>query len=86
MTKRVRRRAAALWIDTVRGVMILPPGSEEPVLISSPGETVWRLLTDPATPDELADRLAEIFDAPADVLRRDLERLLDDLDALGVIE
>lgn len=44
---------------------------------------VWIALAEPATVADIADALAEAYDAPADVIARDVDGLLRDLRVRG---
>jgi hypothetical protein len=49
------------------------------------GTRIWRLLAAGATPDAIAAALADEFDAPADQIGRDVEELLAELTACGLV-
>jgi hypothetical protein len=81
----LRRNPAVLWRKVLDGVLLLAPGQHEPVHITTPGDLLWDGLASPATPAELAHRLAERHDAPEHVIRTDIEGVLLVLIEIGAI-
>ena len=83
--RRLRRHPEALWLRSLRGVVILPPGADDATTVTSPGDLVWQLLDEPVTVEQLTDELAEALGAEAGTVHADLERLLEQLDTLGAL-
>jgi hypothetical protein len=48
--------------------------------------TVWQLLADAVTPEQLCDRLLETYDVDAQTCRNDVSALLRELEDEGLIE
>lgn len=80
-----RRSGDVLWRSTPRGLWLRPVGGET-LTVAAPGDAVWVLLGEPATLDGLVRALADHFGEPAERIRGDVEALLADLVARGVVE
>ena len=75
-----------LWRRSLDAVLVLAPGTTEPLTLAGTGPEVWDLLESPvALPDLTAD-LAARHDADPSVVAVDVGALLDRLLALGVVE
>lgn len=81
----VGRNEAVLHRRLLDGLLLLVPGSSEPLKISSPGEVLWALLEPPMRVGDLVVDLAEIYSAPSATVRSDVESILDELRAIGAI-
>lgn len=79
------RAPEALWRTTMRGVLVLVPDQDEPVLCTSPGDVVWELLAEPTRPSELARLLADHYDADEATIAGDLAPVLDELRSIGAL-
>lgn len=53
--------------------------------LNASGTRVWQLLEQGTAPGDIAARIADEFDAPIDVIARDVARLLDELRARGLL-
>lgn len=82
----VARHRDALWLRSLRGMLVCPPGSDESRLIHAPGDLVWELLAEPTTVAAIADHLCERFDAPPAEVAADVAALIADLVALGAVD
>src|SRR6266545_3023150 len=71
-----QRNPAALFRRLLDGVLVLGPAADEPLQISAPGDVVWELLAEPLTQRALTEDLSEIFGAPVNVVRADIEPVL----------
>lgn len=80
------RRADVLWRATLDGVLIRSPGATEVTKLAGTGRSLWAALEEPASFDDVCRRLAESHDATAEVIAADLEPVIDDLVARGVLE
>jgi hypothetical protein len=66
-------------------VLVVDPRTREVHLLNVTATRVWDLLETPQTSEQLLALLSEEFDAPADALRADVESLLGDLGAKGLV-
>jgi hypothetical protein len=53
--------------------------------LNAVGSLVWQLLETPATPLALRERILSEFDVPADVLARDIDAFLTELESAGLV-
>src|SRR5215469_2816065 len=74
--------SCALDGDTV----ILHLGSGTYYGLNAVGSTIWNLIQEPRTIDEIHNSLLEQYDADAGECERDLLNLLDDLTKAGLVE
>lgn len=79
-----RRSGGVVWRSTPRGLWLRPLGGET-LTVAAPGDAVWVLLEQPATLDDLVTALAEHFGEPVERIHGDVETLLADLVARGVV-
>ncbi|GEM_PF-4800624 len=80
------REEAVLWRGLGTGVVILPPGSDTPSLLSGSAAAVWRLLAEPVDLPAVVDRLALEFGAPEHEVGPGIARLLQQLVKLGAVK
>jgi hypothetical protein len=80
------RRADVLWRATLDGVLIRPLGADELTKLAGTGRALWAALDEPATFDEVCERLAAGHDADAASIAADLRPVIDDLVERGVVE
>lgn len=76
---------AVLAQHTLRGVLVLGPDADEPVLLTQPGDLVWEQFAQRRTCSEVVAELSAQFDAPAAVIKRDIAALVRELVAHGLI-
>jgi hypothetical protein len=76
--QRFVRADEVLWRDG-GDILVLARVDGYAVTLTGPGGAVWEVLERPRTMDETAAELAEAFDADVDVVRGDLEPVLDRL-------
>lgn len=84
-TRPIERDPEVLWRSTLRGVLVAAPGADEPVLLTTPGDAVWDALDAPCRFADLVAGLAHRFVAGETQIAADIEPLLDELLAMGVI-
>jgi hypothetical protein len=77
------RNAEALWRRTGDDVLVLAPEGDGVVALGHPGSEVWDVLAAPATAPEVIGALATLA---GDEPLPDVERLLEDLLVLGVLD
>jgi hypothetical protein len=61
------------------------PESDAVHVLTVSGTAVWTLLDGERTTEQVIEALAEAFQAPARVVTKDVEALLEDLDRRGLI-
>ncbi|MDH3754866.1 MAG: PqqD family protein [Acidimicrobiia bacterium] len=85
MARRLVQAPSVLVRRGLRDLYVLPPGQAAPTVVTPPGVIVWDLLADPISVDSLVAELAELFDADEGEIRSDIEPVLDELVAVGVL-
>ena len=80
------RRADVLWRATIDGVLIRPLGAPALTKLAGTGRALWAVLDEPAAFDEVCARLAADHDADVVAIAADLEPVIDDLVARGMVE
>ena len=81
----LRRGDGVLWRQALRGLLLLVPGSDDPLLITPPGDAIWTLLAEPHTRIELVDALAAAFDEDPRRISDDIAPVLETLLAEGAV-
>ena len=82
----VLRRVSSLPFQKMNDeVLVVDPRTREVHLLNVTATRIWDLLETPRTAGEIALVLAEEFDAPAEVLRADVEASLSELGAKGLV-
>ena len=81
-----RRRADASWRRSLDAVVLLPSGTEEPIVLPGTAAAVWDLLHEPRDQVGLVARLVDAYDADAGTVERDVVALLAHLESLGAVE
>ncbi|MGH8976994.1 MAG: PqqD family protein [Acidimicrobiia bacterium] len=66
-------------------VVLLGPDGDDPIVLRGTGVALWRALDRPQSTDELTISLAKEFDANPDAVRSDIEPVLAQLSAAGVL-
>ena len=80
------RRVSSLPFQRLNDeTLVVDPRTREVHLLNASASRIWDLLDAPRTSAELLSVLGTEFDAPADVMRADVEALLDELDRKGLI-
>lgn len=75
------RDEAVLWRRVVDGVLLLPPGSDELMLLTGSGGEIWHALERPLSASELAGVLADRYDVTEQqLLSQVLPSTLDELE------
>ena len=83
---RIRRRPDVLWRRSLDAVVLLPAGAEDVLTLAGTGPAVWELLAEWRTYDDLVENLARAFGATPDAVSGDLEPLIAELEAQGVLQ
>ena len=81
-----RRSGATLWRRTSSGVVLLPPGSPDPVQLGGAAALVWDLLEEPTSVAEATDLLARACGEDPSHVRPNVEDVVDELCRLGAVE
>jgi len=74
-----RRNPEVLSRRHANGLLLLCPGAESPVFLEGSAPAIWALLECPASLDQLAEDLAEVFGRSSEALISDLKSLLENL-------
>jgi hypothetical protein len=82
----LRRAPDVLWRDGAFGVVLLTPGTGEPLTLAGTGHALWEALAEPVSRAALALRLADEFGADADRVASDIAPVLDRLLRCGALE
>jgi hypothetical protein len=80
------RRTDVLWRRSLDAVVLLADGSDDPLVLAGSGPDVWELLAEPRTLDDLGAVLAGRYDAAADVIREEVEPVLDQLVGANLLQ
>jgi hypothetical protein len=67
------------------GVLLLPPGEDEALHLTTPGDAVWALLEEPLTLGELAQVLSTAFDVSVETVVADIKPVIAELAEAGAI-
>jgi len=66
-------------------ILLAPPGREDLDQLSGTAATVWILLEEPQTLQELVSTLGELYNTPVQAIRASVEQLVNDLVSRGSI-
>ncbi len=83
---RWRRQPGASWRRSLRGVVVLAPGADEPLTVTGSGRDIWDLLARPRSTEDLVSALSEQFAADPASIRPDVVALVARLAAAGALE
>jgi len=86
MTRCYRRVTQVLWRRTADRVMLLPVPEGELISLSGTGVVLWDLLAAPASEQDLASTLAQVFGEAPERVAADIRPVLDDLVERRLIE
>ena len=82
----IRVSEDVLWRKVGDEVLISDSATASIFGLDGAGSRMWQLLAENGSVDETAAELASEFDASTDAIRADLERLIEDLRARGLVE
>jgi hypothetical protein len=82
---RYRRSPEVVWRSTPSGIVVLPPGEPEPLLLEGTGNALWEVLEKPVTLDAAAQALAGMYDVEPGRVSVDIRPIIDVLVRRGVI-
>jgi hypothetical protein len=74
--RRWERDPEVLWRATPFAVVVLPQASDHPLVLAGTSAELWDLLDEPRTVAELADELAQRYEAEQGVIAVDLSASL----------
>lgn len=81
-----RRASDAVWRQSHDGVLVLAAPDHDVVSLTGAAAALWQLLDVPRTVDEAARALAEAYSGAPQQIAADLDPLLADLVARGVVD
>jgi hypothetical protein len=67
------------------GVLLLPIEGGDPLFLGGPGAFLWELLAEPTSLLEAVQILAEAHQTDPEVVRADIEPVIEELAQLGVV-
>ena len=79
------RTPTVLWRRTPATLVRLDTDEGAPVTVGGPAADLWTLLDEPTTLAEATELLAEAYSADPNQVRDDLARMLEDLEARGLV-
>lgn len=82
---RPQRGADIVWRRADAGVVVLKPSDGQYFSLDDVGGRIWELCEGERTVTEIADALAQEYEAPAAVIERDALELLDELESEGLV-
>jgi hypothetical protein len=82
---RFRRSPNCLW-RSFAGEVLLSGEDREIRTMAGTAAEVWSVLREPMTAEEVATRLTRIYQAPSEVIARDVAALLGELENLGYVD
>lgn len=84
--RRFDRSPRVAWRNVGRDVLLAPPDTRGYELLTGPGGQLWRELAGGRTVAELAETLAAFFAVPAEDIRSDVERIVDELSERNLVQ
>lgn len=82
---RIARDQRVLWRRTLRGILVLAPGSGDLKVLAPPGDAVWDALARPISEAELSKQLAERFGVDSSVIESDVRVMAEELRTAGLL-
>lgn len=79
------RSPQVLWRRVAEGVLLLAPDAAAPMIVTGSGAAIWDLLGSPMDADDVAGRLAELFDTTAERTGEETAPFLAQLAAASVL-
>ena len=80
------RREQLEWREVEGEIVALDAGASEYLAVNATGATLWPLLAEGATREQLAARLVEAFGVDLERAAADVEVFLDSLETRGLLE
>jgi len=77
------RSPDVLWRWSLDRVLLLPPESEGPFVLTGPGAALWDLLEAPMSTEALIVELANLYDVDRDTVQAEVVPLLAELTERG---
>ncbi len=85
-TEWFRRSPSVLWRNNGDDVLVAGVAGDQLQVLSGTAGHVWSLLDAPRTLTELVAILDDQYQAPSGVIARDVARLLQDLQRVGLVD
>jgi hypothetical protein len=86
VTSTYRRAAGVVWRRSQQTVLLLSVPGRDVLALNGAGGVLWQLLSEPASLEQLAGCLSEVYGADTNVIARDLEPVLAELVDRKVLE
>jgi Coenzyme PQQ synthesis protein D (PqqD) len=81
-----RRAGRTVWRHAHGTVLVRPIVSQEVFALTGAGADLWQMFSEPLTVDQIARRLAEAYNIPAEEIEQDIAQLIDELASRGVLD
>lgn len=86
MNAAYHRSPHVLWRGSASRIVLLGPGSQNPLVMTGAGAALWEVLEQPVTLDGAATHLAGRYEVSEEKVAGDIRPLLDELVALQVVQ
>ena len=73
------RAEGVVWRRTMDGIVVLPGHGQEPIALLGAAASMWELLAEPLTAEELVAALAEYYGVDAEQVSPEIRATLDGL-------
>jgi hypothetical protein len=85
MTRIWSREPRTLWRRSGDRVLVLPPGTDELLLLTGTGRVTWELLEQALPEAALVTALAQVYGTEEATIARDLDPFLQSMAAAGAV-
>lgn len=79
------RAEGVLWRESVDGLLVLQPGSDEVILLEGSASLLWTVLEEPVELEEAAETLAHVHATGVETIAEDLKTILYELFDLEIV-
>lgn len=85
MTRVVVPARDVVFTDVTNGVALLNTRSNTYFSLNSVGADVWSKICDGETEAQIVEAIADLYDAPNDIISKDIKALIDNLKKAGLV-